>query len=134
MITPPMKFEHFALNVPDARAMSLWYVTHLDFQIVRARTDAPYTHFLADQTGRVIAEFYTNPSAAIPDYAAGHPLVLHIALFTPDAGSTAQRLLAVGAKLFSDETMPDGTRLMMLRDPWGLPLQLCQRAQPFPGF
>ena len=30
--------------------------------------------------------------------------------------------------------MPDGSRLTMMRDPWGLPLQLCQRAKPFPGF
>ncbi len=129
-----MKFEHLALNVPDARAMSRWYVEQLDFQIVRARPDAPYTHFLADQTGRVIVELYTNHTAVIPDYAAGHPLVLHIAMFTPDAGAAAKKLCAAGATPFSDESMPDGTRLMMLRDPWGLPLQLCQRAQPFPGF
>jgi hypothetical protein len=25
--------------------------------------------------------------------------------------------------------MPDGSRLMMLRDPWGLPLQLAKRAK-----
>lgn len=129
-----MKFEHFALNVPDARAMSRWYVEHLGFVVVRRREDAPYTHFLADDTGRLVVELYSNPSAAIPDYAAGHPLVMHIALFTPDAGAVAHRLERAGAKPFSDEKLPDGSRLMFLRDPWGVPLQLCQRAQPFPGF
>ena len=131
---PRMKFEHFALNVPDARAMSRWYVEHLGFAIVRARADAPYTHFLADESGRVIVEFYSNTAAAMPDYAAGHPLVFHIALFAPWAGAVAERLAKAGATPFSDETMPDGSRLIFLRDPWGVPLQLCQRAQPFPGF
>jgi len=27
-------------------------------------------------------------------------------------------------------TRDDGTRLIMLRDPWGLALQLCKRATP----
>ena len=129
-----MKFEHFALNVPDVRAMSRWYVEHLGFQVVRRREDAPYTHFLADETGRVIVEFYTNPAAPIPDYAAADPLVLHVALFAPDAAAVASRLVRAGAKPFSEETLPDGTRLIIVRDPWGLPLQLCQRAKPFPGF
>ncbi len=129
-----MKFEHFALNVPDARAQSRWYVEHLGFQVVRRREEAPYTHFLADETGRVIVEFYTNPRAAIPDLAAAHPLVMHVALFAPDAGAERDRLARAGATRFSDEIMPDGSRLVFLRDPWGLPLQLCQRARPFPGF
>ena len=129
-----MKFEHFALNVPAARAMSRWYVEHCGFQVVRSRADAPYTHFLADETGRVVVELYSNPAASIPDYAAGHPLVLHLALFTADARADQQRLERAGAVLFQEEIMPDGSRLTMMRDPWGVPLQLCQRAQPFPGF
>ncbi|NBX60561.1 MAG: VOC family protein, partial [Opitutaceae bacterium] len=32
-----MKFEHFALNVADVRAMARWYVEHLGFQIARRR-------------------------------------------------------------------------------------------------
>jgi glyoxylase I family protein len=129
-----MKFEHFALNVPDARAMSRWYVEHLGLTVLRSLPAAPHTHFLGDDTGRVFIELYSNPAAPYPDYAAGHPLVMHVALFAPDAGAVAQRLTAAGAKPFSDETLPDGSRLIFLRDPWGLPLQLCQRVQPFPGF
>ena len=129
-----MRFEHFALNVPDARAMSRWYVAQLAFQVVRQREDAPYTHFLADETGRVVVELYTNPSAVIPDYAAQHPLIFHIAVFTADARTEQQRLVNAGATPFLEETAPDGSRLIMLRDPWGVPLQLCQRAKPFPGF
>jgi glyoxylase I family protein len=129
-----MKFEHFALNVSDARAMSRWYVEHLGFKIVRQRDDSPYTHFLADETGRVTAELYTNPAAAVPDYAAAHPLCFHFAVFTPDAHAARLRLEQAGATLFLEERPPDGSVLIMMRDPWGVPVQLCQRAKPFPGF
>ncbi|MSU70472.1 MAG: hypothetical protein EXS39_06810 [Opitutaceae bacterium] len=95
-----MKFEHFALNVPDTRAMSLWYVQHLGFKIVRSRDDAPYTHFLADETGRVFVELYTNPKATIPNYAAAHPLCFHFAVVAtervPKTGPGGMLVRSVG--------------------------------------
>ena len=60
--------------------------------------------------------------------------MLHVAFFVTNAEAERTRLVAAGAKSFSEETAPDGTRLMFLRDPWGVPLQLCQRAKPFPGY
>lgn len=127
-----MKFEHFALNVPQPREQARWYVEHLGFTIARSRDDAPFTHFLADETGRVIVELYHNPKAAVPDYAALHPLCFHLAVVARDARAERTRLEQVGATLFVEEPLPDGSLLIMLRDPWGVPLQLCQRAQPFP--
>jgi glyoxylase I family protein len=127
-----MKFEHFALNVPDCRAQARWYVQHVGFTIARAREDAPFTHFLADETGRIIVELYTNAKATIPDYATQHPLCFHLAVVAADARAERARLEKAGAKVFLEEPQPDGTLLIMLRDPWGVPLQLCQRTQPFP--
>jgi len=43
-----------------------------------------------------------------------------------------ERLLAAGATLADNQRLPDGTHLVMLRDPWGVPLQLCKRATPLP--
>lgn len=126
-----MKFEHFALNVPDVRAMVPWYVNYLGLVIARAREDPPYTHFLADETGRVIVEFYTNPSAVIPDYAAAHPLCFHIAFVASDTKGIRAKLEQAGATVFVEETTPDGSLLLMMRDPWGVPLQFCQRTKPF---
>jgi catechol 2,3-dioxygenase-like lactoylglutathione lyase family enzyme len=126
-----MKFEHFALNVSDPRAMSRWYVEHLGFTVVRRREDAPYTHFLADDSGRVTVELYSNSKAAVPDYAAQHPLVFHFAVVAADARAECQRLEKAGARLFLEEPQPDGSMLIMMRDPWGVALQLCQRAKPF---
>jgi catechol 2,3-dioxygenase-like lactoylglutathione lyase family enzyme len=126
-----MKFEHFALNVPDARASAAWYVKHLGMAVVRSRPDAPYTSFLADETGRVIFEVYTNTAAALPDHASAHPLSFHVAFVAADAKAEQKRLEAAGATFFKDETLPDGTLLIMLRDPWGVAVQLCQRTKPF---
>jgi len=126
-----MKFEHFALNVSDARAAALWYVDHLSMRIMRRREDPPYTHFLADETGRVIMEFYTNTAAAVPDYSAHHPLSFHIAFVVEDPAATKSRLIGAGASEAYDEGLPDGTILLMVRDPWGVPLQIIRRAHPF---
>jgi glyoxylase I family protein len=126
-----MKFEHFAINVPDVRAQARWYVENLGMTVARSREDAPYTHFLADETGRVIVELYSNPSAAMPDYTAQHPLVFHIAFVATDARAVRAKLEQAGAKLFVEETTPDGSLLVMMRDPWGVPLQFCQRTKPF---
>jgi glyoxylase I family protein len=126
-----MKFEHFALNVPDARATAAWYVAHLGLAILRARAEAPFTHFLADDSGRVFLELYTNPKDPIPDYPAQHPLRWHFAFAVADAKAEQARLVAAGATLAVEEPQPDGSLLIMLRDPWGVPVQLCQRARPF---
>ncbi len=127
-----MKFEHFALNVADARASVQWYVDHLGLRIARSKPDAPFTSFLADDSGRVIMELYSNPAAPFPDYKSTHPLCFHVAFVDDDPNATRIRLLAAGASPAYEETLPDGSFLIMLRDPWGIPLQLVRRATPFP--
>lgn len=127
-----MKFEHFALNVPDPRAHAQWYVDHVGFTVIRSKPDAPYMHFLCDETGRTIIELYSNPKGLIPDYATAHPVTFHLALVAADAKAEQARLEKAGATLFLEEPQPDGSLLIMMRDPWGVPLQLCQRTKPFP--
>lgn len=127
-----MKFEHFAINVPDAPAHAQWYVKNLGFTVARRREDFPFTHFLADETGRTVVELYSNTKVAYPDYKSQHPLTFHIAVVAADARAEQARLEKAGATLFLEEPQPDGTLLIMLRDPWNVPLQLCQRTKPFP--
>jgi glyoxylase I family protein len=127
-----MKFEHFALNVPDVHAHVQWYLEHLGLKIARELPDPPYMTFLADDTGRTIVELYSNPKAPYPDYKAAHPLLFHIAFVAADARAARLRLEKAGATLFAEDALPDGSTLIMMRDPWGVPLQFCQRAKPFP--
>ena len=127
-----MIFEHFGINVPDARAMAKWYVDNLGMKIVHAVENAPYAHFLADETGRTIMEIYSNTDHPIPDYAAQHPSKYHFALKTNDPSASKDKLVKAGAKFLFEETLDDGSFLIMLRDPWDIPLQLAKRTTPMP--
>jgi glyoxylase I family protein len=127
---PVLNAEHIAWNVADPPAVAAWYVEHLGMRILRHSPVAPHMHFLADAAGRVVIELYNNTADPIPDYAAMHWARLHFAFDAPDPGGAKAALLAAGATEVSDQTSPDGSRLIMLRDPWGFPIQLCKRTTP----
>jgi catechol 2,3-dioxygenase-like lactoylglutathione lyase family enzyme len=129
-----VNIEHFALNVPEPAAAAAWYVRHLGMRVVRALTESPFTHFLADESGRVVVEIYRHPKAQVPDYGVMDPLVFHIAFVTADVSGTRGRLLAAGASSAGEVTLtPVGDEMTFLRDPWGVPLQLVRRATPLLG-
>lgn len=125
-----MKFEHFAINVPDAQAVSLWYEEHLGLTVKKKMEEAPFMTFLADDSGTVMLEIYSNPKGETLDFKKLHPLAVHLALVSEDPTADRNRLIAAGATEFSDDTLPDGSHLVMIRDPWGICLQLCKRATP----
>jgi catechol 2,3-dioxygenase-like lactoylglutathione lyase family enzyme len=125
-----MKIEHVALNVSDPPEAAQWYVKHLGMRVVKGLDKAPFTHFLADQAGQMI-EIYSNPAAPVPDYRSMHPLVLHIAFMVEDMEGTRARLLSAGATAEGEiSNLDNGDQLAMLRDPWGVAVQLAKRAQP----
>jgi catechol 2,3-dioxygenase-like lactoylglutathione lyase family enzyme len=127
---PVLRLEHVALNVADARAMADWYVAHLGMRIVRRVEGPPHTRFLADSAGATVVEIYQSADARVPDYVRMDPLELHLAFDSRDPDGDREALIQAGATAVSDARLPDGTRLLMLRDPWGLALQLCARATP----
>ena len=126
-----MKIEHVAIQVPDPPALAAWYVGHLGFAIKRRMSEPPQTHFLADSTGQVMIEIYRNPAAPVPDYRSQNPLVYHLALESADVDADRQRLIAAGATAVSDvDLLENGDVLAMMRDPWGIPVQLAKRGRP----
>jgi glyoxylase I family protein len=125
-----MKLEHFALNVSDPLAMADWYVEHLGLQIVRQKKEAPYTTFIGDNSGQILVEIYNNPPDGVPAYSQMNHLVLHLAFVSEDPQKDKERLIGAGASSVEDLAMEDGTQLFMLRDPWGLAIQLCKRTDP----
>ncbi len=125
-----MKIEHFALNVEDPIAMSAWYTQHLGLQVVRQLLQAPYTTFMADDSGRVMIEIYKNPPHKVPVYREMEPLQMHLAFVSQNVDEDATRLIKAGATLEQDQHLADGSHLIMLRDPWGISIQLCKRAVP----
>jgi catechol 2,3-dioxygenase-like lactoylglutathione lyase family enzyme len=127
---PVLHLEHIAYNVADPAAIAAWYVEHLGMRILRQSDQPPFIHFVADARDRVVLELYSNAVDPVPDYAAMHPLRFHVAFATADPDGSRTALLEAGATLVSDQMTGDGSRLIMLRDPWGLALQLCQRPNP----
>jgi len=123
-----MKIEHFALNVPDPRAMAGWYVAHLGMKIVSAGPEPAYIHFLADEAGAMI-ELYDNWADSYFDLQGTGTATFHLAFSVTDMEGERQRLIAAGATAVGEvKTTPKGDRLAFLRDPFGLTLQLAMRA------
>jgi len=124
-----MKLEHFAINVSDPRAFADWYVRHMGLKVVRQMDKAPFTTFLADDSGNVMIEIYNNPPDEVPPYRTMNPLLLHLAFVSNDPEADCKRLAEAGAELVEEVRLNDGSFLVMMRDPWGLALQLCKRGK-----
>ena len=124
-----MKIEHLALNVEDPAGMSAWHCKNLGLNVASTNGGG---WFLADDAGHTMLEIYnSSPSQAVPDYAAMDPLVLHLAFISEDVEADRQRLLAAGASPCGEASKgPNGDAFAMLRDPWGLSIQLVKRSQP----
>lgn len=125
-----MKLEHFALNVEDPRAMAKWYVDYMGLTIVKQVEKAPFMTFLADNSGKIMIEIYKNPADQVPPYQEMNPLLIHLAFVSENPEADKIRLQKVGASLVTNDTFEDGTHLIMMRDPWGLSIQLCKRGIP----
>lgn len=125
-----MKMEHVALNVSEPVKMAHWYRDHMGLNIVKQSNQAPWMAFLADDSGQIMIEIYSNPVESVPDYASMDPLILHLAWVSEDPDQDRVRLEEAGATTVSSDHLPDGSHLVMMRDPWGVSLQLCKRATP----
>jgi len=126
-----MVFEHFAINVINVKEVVQWYCQHLGLSIVSQQKRAPFMTFLADSSGRVVIELYQREDALIEDFKDRHPLTFHVAFVSDNAENDKKRLVLAGATFFEEVFKEDGSHLVMLRDPWGMPLQFCQRSEKF---
>lgn len=125
-----MKLEHFAVNVEDPKGMADWYVKNMGMLIVKRQEQAPFMTFLADDSGQVMIEIYRNPIDQVPAYREMHPLIVHLAFVSEAPELDRVRLEQAGATTVSNDILDDGSHLVMMRDPWGLAIQLCKRATP----
>lgn len=126
-----MIFEHFALNIANLEEVVSWYVEHVGLKVVSQQKESPFMTFLADSSDRVILELYHRPDEKITNFPEQHQLTFHVAFVSENAKEDRLRLEKRGASFVEEVKKEDGSHLVMLRDPWGLPLQLCQRARRF---
>ncbi len=118
-----MKLEHVAFDVPEPEKLIAWWCEHLGF-----RRSAPGSAFIIDDSGTMGLEFYrTGETPSAPDYAAGHAMTLHVAFVSDDVQADVDRLVAAGAKLETLNLESPAFHMAILRDPWGVPIQLCKR-------
>ena len=126
-----MKIEHVAFVMQDPAAAAKWYADNLGFTIKRAMEESPFTHFLADESGKVMIEIYRPQHLRVPDYRDTDPMMLHLALVSDDVEADRKRWMAAGATPVGEATpLENGDVLAMLRDPWGFAIQLVQRGEP----
>tara|TARA_A100001037_G_scaffold112052_1_gene102149 strand:+ start:563 stop:874 length:312 start_codon:yes stop_codon:yes gene_type:complete len=97
---------------------------------VRQGPGPNFMTFLADDGDNVMFEIYANPEVQTPDYAAQDPLILHLAFYSDDVDGDRARLIEAGATGVGDVFhREDGDVLAMLRDPWGLAVQVLSRKE-----
>ncbi len=118
-----MKLEHVAIDVPDAEAFIAWWTENLGF-----RRSAPGSAFLMDDSGTSGLEIYrTGETPAAPDYKAMNAMTLHIAFVSDDVQADVDRLVKAGATLEQLKLENPAFHMAILRDPWGVAIQLCKR-------
>ena len=126
-----MIIEHVAFQHPDPIAAAEWYAAQFGMTVARASSGPAKARFLADCQGRTVLELYNNSAAEMPDYPNLNPLVLHVAFLAKNIEEDFARLVAAGATAVeTPAATSSGDTLAMLRDPWGIPVQLAQRATP----
>lgn len=121
-------FEHFGLNVADKQQTVDWYVENLGLKVVR---DVPgKMAFLADANGVVMLEVYRNSGAPQLAFSQTDALAFHMAFEVDDAAESAERLVQAGATIVDPFKRAGDDAMVMLRDPFGVALQLVQRGNP----
>ena len=126
-----IRLEHVAINVEDPAAMARWYKDNLGMKIVREGPPPANMRFISDFGGNMMLELYNNPPDEVPDYPAMNPLSLHIAFMVDDVKAITKKLISAGATIAVEmKTTEAGDELIILRDPWGVPIQFLKRAKP----
>jgi glyoxylase I family protein len=127
---PGLYIEHFAMNVTDSRAKAKWYGENLQSVIVRDGKAPTYGMFIADSGKNMMFELYQQEYPVI-DFAAVSHMSIHIAFAVSDVQEVQKALAAAGATIVEKGSKrTSGDFVAMLRDPWGLPIQLVERRNP----
>ena len=125
-----MKIEHLALQVKEPDLVASWYCKYLGLKIKRHIPGPPCAYFLADNSDSMMMEIYYNPKEKVPDYPSLSSVAFHLAFFAEDVFQSYKNLLSAGATSLSEPIKAEnGDEFAMVRDPWGLPLQLVKRSQ-----
>jgi glyoxylase I family protein len=123
--------EHYALNVDDSRAKAKWFVENLGMTIVREGKAPSYGMFIADSARNLMMELYHDVKYPVVSFAGVDYMATHLAFAVTDVAAVKAKLVAAGASVAEEmKQLPSGDTVLMLRDPWGEPIQIVKRVQP----
>lgn len=123
--------EHMGFVVANPGAAAEWYCEHLGFHVLRVGENGSVAFVQCPETGLILELIGEGEvEAAVKDLR--HPLQVHLALRTDAFEAERDRLVAAGAEFAMHcETSDPDARVCVLKDPFGLYLQLAQRREAF---
>jgi catechol 2,3-dioxygenase-like lactoylglutathione lyase family enzyme len=119
-LAPAAQFDHVGLNVPDAHAAGVWYVTHLGGKALRAGS----THGVA--FGKVAILFHQVDRRA-PDSAGSG--IDHLGFGFANLDAAMQRFATSGVQIVSPIEEEGPIRFAFIKDPWGTLIEAVEDAQ-----
>ena len=123
------RLEHISLSVPDPVAMVKWYTENLGMVVVREGTAPNFNFFIADSGKHILLELANNADYVPIDLPKVNYSSMHLAFMVKNIALIKKKLLAEGAAIASDiSRSKSGDQVLVLRDPWGLPIQFIERA------
>ncbi len=123
-----MKFEHLALNVKDPLNLVKWYCENLGFSVVKGMDAPPFAHFIVDSSKHILLEIFYLDDKEVIDFSGVDPASVHLGFSVEDIEEEYKKLISAGAMAVSEITLTNsGDKIVMLRDPWGTPVQLLKR-------
>jgi glyoxylase I family protein len=120
--------EHIELNVPDPLAMIKWYTKNLEMIVIRQGSAPNYSSFIADSGRHMMLEIAHYDEYPPIDMQKASHMSLHLAFMVKDIAAVKEKLIAEKATVADDiNTTSSGDKLLVLRDPWGFPIQFVER-------
>ena len=127
--------QHIGLNVNNPVEVANWYIQNLGMKLIRQGNAPQFVTFIAGAGGNMEMEFYNKEKFKKIDFQKIDVMSFHFAFLTDSIGIIKKKLIDAGAKLVDKITeTPTGDKVAMLRDPWGMPLQLVERSIPMIKF
>jgi glyoxylase I family protein len=123
--------EHIGFVIRNPGPAADWYHAHLGFAVLRKAEDNSVAFIREPGTG-LIFELIGSKDIRPVDADLSHPLQAHIAVKSDDLDADRQRLTDAGATFVMDcKTDDPDARVCILKDPFGLYLQLARRKNDF---
>ncbi|MCU0600587.1 MAG: VOC family protein [Desulfobacterales bacterium] len=125
------KIEHIGFVIANPCAAADWYAKHLGFTVLR-KADNNSVAFIQEPHCGLIFELIGNPEIHPIDSDLTHPLQVHLAFKSNGIETDIRRLSHAGASFVMHCQTPDPeAKVCILKDPFGLYIQLAQRKETF---